>query len=691
MEKERISHCRTMDLRYQGVEDYLNVPIQNSTSPKKEFERLHLQLYGFTKPDHPVEVVNIRLESKGETQKPQEPVCAFKKRQLNVQDAIDSVTVHFDLLAEDGTRRLSPMKTPVFRREDVTRTAGTELSGPALIIEDVSTVVVDPGWRAVVNKHGHLVLETEAPTFRKEKVDTKKDPVLLEVFNNLFMSVAEQMGITMNKVSHSTNIKERLDYSCALFNAQGDLIANAQHIPVHLGAMGETVRSIIKTRSASFQPGDVYLTNDPFNGGSHLPDLTVVTPVFVTSSPSAGRPRLLGFVASRGHHADIGGPTPGSMPPFSKSIDEEGVLIPDFKLVQDGRFMEEEIVELLKSGPHPARNIPERLSDLRAAVAANAAGARLINELLDQYGQDVVVAYMKHVKDNAASAMRSVLSEMPDGEYSFFDYMDEGTRIEVSIRIQGDQAVLDFEGTDPQVASNLNAPRAVLTAVVLYTFRTLISRPIPLNDGCLEPLTVKVPKGSLLDPQPPAAVVAGNVETSMRITDVIFGALQKIAAGQGTLNDFTFGNSRFGYLETIGGGSGAGVGFNGAHGVHTHMSNTRMVDTEVFERRYPVVIRTFALRKNSGGEGTWKGGDGLRRAFEFRESMQAAILSERRNVKPYGLHGAEGGRRGRNMLVRDGRTFELPGKVQLRVKVGDVIVIETPGGGGCNNPNPDAL
>ena len=324
-------------------------------------------------------------------------------------------------------------------------------------------------------------------------------------------------------------------------------------------------------------------------------------------------------------------------------------------------------------------------------MAANAAGARLINELLDQYGQDVVVAYMKHVKDNAASAMRSVLSEMPDGEYSFFDYMDEGTRIEVSIRIQGDQAVLDFEGTDPQVASNLNAPRAVLTAVVLYTFRTLISRPIPLNDGCLEPLTVKVPKGSLLDPQPPAAVVAGNVETSMRITDVIFGALQKIAAGQGTLNDFTFGNSRFGYLETIGGGSGAGVGFNGAHGVHTHMSNTRMVDTEVFERRYPVVIRTFALRKNSGGEGTWKGGDGLRRAFEFRESMQAAILSERRNVKPYGLHGAEGGRRGRNMLVRDGRTFELPGKVQLRVKVGDVIVIETPGGGGCNNPNPDAL
>lgn len=681
---DRIQCLRSLDVRYRGVEDYLNVPLIQGEDLRETFEQFHRQLYGFTKPGQPIEVVNLRLETRGETEKPEEPILPDAPREMDASHAIEIADVYFDFLDEERVRKLKVFPTPVYRRADITQSAGTRVAGPAMIIEDTSTILVDPGWQARVNHHGHLLLERPNPARRGERVDTRQDPVLLEVFNNLFMSVAGQMGITLNKVSHSTNIKERLDYSCAVFDAAGALIANAQHIPVHLGAMGGSVRSVIEARGSSLKPGDVYLTNDPYHGCSHLPDLTVVTPVFLPQTKSSEKPVLFGFVASRGHHADIGGPTPGSMPPFSTSIEEEGILIHDFLLVENDFFREAEIVAKLKSGKHPARNIPERLSDLHAAVAANACGVRLMQELIGHYGHEVVHAYMKHVTKNAEQCMRAALSEIADGEYAFFDHFDDGTRVAVTIRIKGDEAEIDFTGTDAQVAGNLNTPRAVLTAAVLYVFRTLIPRPIPMNDGCLAPITIKVPKGSLLDPQWPAAVCAANVETSTRIADVLYGALEKAAASQGTVNVFSFGNDQFAYLETIGGGSGAGLGFDGAHAVHTHMTNTRLVDVEVFERRYPAIIKALRIRRGSGGKGVWRGGCGMIREIEFLKPMTSTILSERRGVRPYGLHGADGGACGRNALLREGKIYELPGRVQLEVVPGDVLILETPGGGGYN-------
>ncbi|MBN2581648.1 MAG: hydantoinase B/oxoprolinase family protein, partial [Planctomycetes bacterium] len=532
IEAGRVTHSRSLDLRYQGADAYLNVPLGDGR-PRERFEALHEQLFAFTKPGHPVEVVNLRLETRGETDKPDEPAEAAREHDVEASQAAGRATVHFDVLEADGTRRLAPTETPIFRRTDLR--PGAHLAGPAIIVEDVSTVVVDPGWRARVNERGHLLLEAAHGAARRERVGTECDPVLLEVFNNLFMSIAEQMGITLRKVSHSTNIKERLDFSCAVFDGRGNLVANAPHIPVHLGAMGESVRSIVEARGPDMKPGDVYATNDPYHGGSHLPDVTVVTPVF----SAAGR-RVF-FVASRGHHADIGGTTPGSMPPASRSIDEEGVLIHNFQLVDAGRFRERELVELLSGGKYPARNIDERLSDVRAAIAANNAGMRLLGELIQRYGLDVVEAYMLHVRDNAEQAMRAVLRELPDGEHRFTDYLDDGSPIAVTVRIGGDEAEVDFTGTGGQLATNLNAPWAVVTAAVLYAFRTLIPRSVPLNAGCLLPIRITVPDGTLLSPRRPAAVAGGNVETSMRIVDAVYGALGKLAAGQGTMNNFTFG------------------------------------------------------------------------------------------------------------------------------------------------------
>jgi len=670
---ERIGFTRSLDLRYEGMDSYLNVPLSGDTGPRECFETMHRQLFGFVKPDHPLEIVNLRLETCGATVKPDEPAVPAVEYDVDRSAAMDSVTVHFDCLQADDSRALQAMATPVYARSDLR--PGARLSGPAIVVEDTSTIVVDPGWRVRVNERGHLLLEAQAAV-RRERLDTARDPVLLEVFGNLFMSIAEQMGLTLRKVAHSTNIKERLDFSCALFDAAGDLIANAPHIPVHLGAMGESVRSVVAARGDTMRPGDVFVTNDPYHGGSHLPDITVVTPVF---DPGG---RRIFFVASRGHHADIGGSTPGSMPPASRTIDEEGVLIHDFLLVEEGRFREDEFVALLSAGPYPARNIRERLSDIRAQIAANACGVRLLGEMVERYGLDVVRAYMQHVKDNAEEAMRAVLRELPDGEHRFVDYLDDGSPIAVRVRIAGDQAELDFAGSGPQLATNLNAPWAVVTAAVLYAFRTLIPRPVPLNAGCLAPITIRVPEGSLLSPRRPAAVAGGNVETSMRITDVVYGALGKLAASQGTMNNFTFGTDRFAYYETICGGAGAGPGFAGAHAVHTHMTNTRITDPEVLERRYPVVVRAFEVRRGSGGAGRWPGGDGVRRAIEFLAPMSAAILSERRTRAPFGLAGGGPGQCGRNVLVRNGREEELPGKVQLDVQAGDVLVIETPGGGG---------
>ncbi|MCH7909665.1 MAG: hydantoinase B/oxoprolinase family protein, partial [Candidatus Hydrogenedentes bacterium] len=624
--EDEIAHIRSVDLRYMGVDAYLNVVVKSGEDLRRAFESRHSALYGFVKAGHPIEVVNVRVESIGRSGKPDEPERPLVDAKVPDDLAIDHVTVYFD--GADG--RPLPTSTPVYRRLDLE--PGHRLEGPAMVIEDVTTIVIDPGWKAEMNGRGHLLLRY-VHAKKVSRLSTESDPVMLELFNNLFMSVAAQMGETLERVSHSVNIKERLDFSCAIFSENGELIANAPHIPVHLGAMSESVRAILTERGKDMQPGDVYLTNDPYHGGSHLPDLTVVSPVFDDED------RRVFFVANRGHHADIGGVAPGSMDPFSKSIDEEGVLIHDFCLVSKGQFHEDETVALLTRGPYPARNIEERLSDLRAQIAANAAGARLLGELCARYGVDVVKAYMGHVRQNAALAMQETLEAIPDGIYTAEEYLDSGARIACKITIEGSRAVVDFDGTDMQLDGNLNAPRAVVIAAVLYCFRVLVGRAIPLNGGCLDPIELRIPEGSLLSPAYPAAVVGGNVETSMRVVDVVFKALGALAGGQGTMNNLTFGTGDWAYYETICGGAGAGPDFDGASAVHTHMTNTRITDPEVLERRYPVVLREFSIRRGSGGGGRRHGGDGVVRALEFLEEMSLGILSGRRTTRPYGVDG----------------------------------------------------
>ena len=673
--KNAITHVRSLDLRYLGVESSINVAIEPDGDVRAAFETAHEGLYGFTKPGHAIEAVNLRVESIGHTEKPSEPELPLQPRTLTESGAEDVACVHFDVLDDDGRRVLRKTPTPVFLRSRLR--PGDTVMGPAILIEDVSTIVVDPGWRATLNGRGHVLLEAYEVQGARERVAETCDPVLLEVFNNLFMSVADQMGKTLERVAHSANIKERLDFSCAVFGPDGALVANAPHIPVHLGAMGESVRAILSDRGDAMKPGDAYVTNDPYRGGSHLPDVTVVTPVF---APSGER---IFFVASRGHHADIGGITPGSMPPFSKSIEEEGVVLHDFLLLSDGRFREDAIVEALRAGPYPARNIPERLSDLRAQVAANVRGANLLSGLCDAYGVAAVQAYMRHVRANAAETMRDRIRALPDGVHVFTQYLDDGTPIVCRINIDGDTAALDFTGTGPQSPGNLNAPPAVVLSAVLYVFRTLVGTRIPLNEGCLDPITVRIPEGTLLRPRPPAAVVGGNVETSQRVCDVVYGALGVLAGSQGTMNNFSFGTTEFGYYETICGGAGAGNGFDGASAVHTHMTNTRITDPEVLERRYPVRLRTFAIRRGSGGAGKYHGGDGVVRTIEFLAPMSVTLLTERRETQPYGLHGGEPGAPGINHLTRACGTEEtLPGHAALDVVPGDILTIETPGGGG---------
>jgi 5-oxoprolinase (ATP-hydrolysing) len=500
---------------------------------------------------------------------------------------------------------------------------------------------------------------------------SRPDPVRLEVFGNRFMSIAEQMGAVLRNTAVSTNIKERLDYSCAVFDREGGLVANAPHIPVHLGAMGETVRAV-RERLPDLRRGDVVVTNDPFQGGSHLPDVTVVTPIFTGSSPTdASPPRF--FVASRGHHADLGGTTPGSMPADSRRLDDEGVLLHPFRLVRDGRFDEARVRAVLAAGPHPARNPDDNVADLEAMVAANRAGVRLVLELVEEQGIDAVETSMRQLQEAAAGKVAREIARLEDGEHGFEDFLDDGTAIRVSLSVQGDRMHIDFAGTAPAVPGNLNAPRAVVQAAVIYVLRALVAE--------------RIPPGSLLDPPPGAAVVGGNVETSQRIVDVLLGALERVAASQGTMNNVAFGDERFGYYETLGGGAGAGEGFDGASGVHTHMTNTRITDPEVLETRYPVRLLRFALRTGSGGQGRWRGGDGLVRAYQFLAPVTVSLLSERRKAAPYGLRGGLPGALGRNRIERpDGRVDELPGRALARAEAGDVLVIETPGGGGFGGP-----
>lgn len=677
---DAIQFTRSAELRYEGADAALEIPVETGANWADAFAARHEQRYGFTKPGHPIEVVNLRLRATGRFEN-RAPLSAALPGTASSAGAPpppeDRVTVYFDTVQPDGARALAPVETPVYRRDALL--PGHGLAGPAFIVEEASTVIVDPGWSATVDALGNLILSAEAAA-DTEHIAAEADPVLLEVFNNRFMSIAEQMGECLERASHSANIKERLDFSCAVFGPDGALVANAPHIPVHLGAMGESVKAILRDAGDAMRPGDVYLTNDPYHGGSHLPDMTVVTPVF-----SEAGERIF-FVANRGHHADVGGIAPGSMPPFSKRIDEEGIRFHNFALVSGGEFREKELRDALAAGPWPARDIEERLSDFRAQIAANVLGADLLRGLCAQYGVPAVQAYMGHVRRNAANTMADCIAALPDGAYSFTEILDSGAPIRCAVTIDGSRATVDFTGTAPQLEGNLNAPRAVAISAVLYVFRTLVGKPIPLNSGCLDPIEVIIPEGSLLSPRPPAAVVGGNVETSQRICDAIYGALGVLAGSQGTMNNLTFGDETFGYYETIGGGTGAGRGFPGASGVHSHMTNTRITDPEVLERRYPVILRQFSIRRGSGGAGRWRGGDGLVRAIEFRRAMTVSCLMERRTTAAFGLDGGQPGLPGQNWLLRGEFPEHLPGHAQVAVEPGDVLIIETPGGGGVGAP-----
>jgi len=673
-ERAAIRLVRTLHIRYEGTDTPLPVPFADCDSIVAAFTEAHRIRFGFAVPERGliVEAVAVEAIAAGE------PVreARHAHRSSGSPDPIDQVAVFIG-----GEERA----TPVFDRE--TLLAGDAIDGPALIREANATTVVEPGWRATVTEANHLILRRAVPRPARIAIGTDRegegaDPVMLELFNNLFMSIAEQTGAVLQNTAQSVNIKERLDFSCALFDGEGRLVANAPHIPVHLGAMGESVRTVLRSRGKTLRPGDVVALNNPFNGGTHLPDVTVITPVF----DDGGRD-ILFFVGSRGHHGDIGGITPGSMPPASRSLDEEGVLIDDVLLVEAGRFREAEFRALLTGARFPARDPDMNVADIRAQIAANEKGVVELKRAIATFGLATVRRYMRHVMENAEESVRRVIDRIGDGS---FDYrMDNGDLLRVAVRVDraARRAVVDFSGTGPQRADNFNAPPAVTRAAVLYCFRCLVGEDIPLNDGCLAPIDIVLPEGSFLAPKPPAAVVAGNVEVSQAVTNALFGALGAVACSAATMNNFTFGDGRFQYYETICGGSGAGPGFHGTSAVQTHMTNTRMTDPEVLELRYPVLLETFAIRRGSGGRGRWRGGDGAIRRIRFRAPMQAAILASRRTVAPFGLAGGADGAPGRQWIERaDGTVEPLSGTDWRELSAGEVFVIETPGGGGYGAP-----
>src|SRR5688500_2173802 len=648
-------------LKYEGTDTALIVPLGTLPEMTRHFEQAYRKQFSFLMPGKPLVAEAVSVEAVCPGEAISESVFDEKPRAEPVE------TVR--LFSGDRWH-----EAPLYRREDLA--AGQRIDGPAIIAEANATTVVEPEWHAEVTPLDHLVLERSVPRKARAAVGTRVDPVMLEIFNNLFMSIAEQMGLRLQNTAYSVNIKERLDFSCALFDAQGNLIANAPHMPVHLGSMGESIKTVIRLNAGRMRPGDVYVLNAPYNGGTHLPDVTVITPVFQDGE-------VLFHVGSRGHHADIGGITPGSMPPGSKVVEEEGVLIDNFLLVEEGRFREAETRALLASGKYPARNVQQNIADLQAQIAANEKGVQELRRMVAHFGLDVVRAYMRHVQDNAEESVRRVIGVLKDGA---FDYpLDNGARIKVRITIGSDRraARIDFNGTSSQLPNNFNAPAAVCMAAVLYVFRTLVDDEIPLNAGCLKPLEVIIPDGHMLRPRYPAAVVAGNVETSQCITDALYGALGVLAASQGTMNNFTFGNQRYQYYETVAGGSGAGPGLDGADVVQTHMTNSRLTDPEVLEWRFPVRLESFEIRRGSGGRGRWRGGDGAVRKLRFLEPMTAAILSSHRLVRPHGMAGGEPGAAGRNYVLRaDGSASELGPFDQTEMAAGDVFVCESPGGGG---------
>jgi 5-oxoprolinase (ATP-hydrolysing) len=719
----RVRVLRRVHVRYEGTDAALVVPFGTGREIQAAFEAAYRQRFAFLMAGRRLVVEAVSVEAIGEGDAPAEPRHAL--------DATGPAPTAATVRVYSGGRWWD---AALIQREQAR--PGHVIDGPAIIAERNATTVVEPGWQARVTALDHLVLDRVQPREQRRAIGTTVDPVMLEVFNNLFMNIAEQMGLQLQNTAYSVNIKERLDFSCALFDAHGNLIANAPHMPVHLGSMSESIKTVVARNAGSMRPGDVYVLNDPYHGGTHLPDVTVVTPVYLEADegphpnplpqagegtampplPQAGegtampplppagegtellplppegegrgegaRPTF--YVGSRGHHADIGGVTPGSMPPFSTRIEEEGVQIDNVKLVDQGVLREAEILALLASGVHPSRNPQQNLADLKAQIAANEKGVQELRRTVEQFGLDVVQAYMRHVQDNAEESVRRVITKLRDGAYTL--PLDNGAQIHVAIRVNAAErsAEIDFTGTSAQLANNFNAPTAVCMAAVLYVFRTLVDDDIPLNAGCLKPLEVIIPEGSMLNPRAPASVVAGNVETSTCITNALYGALGAMAAGQCTMNNFTFGNARYQYYETVSGGSGAGPDFNGTSVVQTHMTNSRLTDPEVLEFRFPVRLESYAIRKGSGGAGRYQGGDGGVRRVRFLEPMTASILSNGRHHGAFGMAGGSAGAPGINRVERaDGSTLALDHIGSVEMAPGDVFVIETPGGGGYGTP-----
>jgi 5-oxoprolinase (ATP-hydrolysing) len=655
----------TAQLRYAGSDTALGVKAGDLASMRRAFEAAHRARFGFIDRGKALTLEAVTVEAVGGGARFLERARAKTKAPA---PAPDRKTRFFS----NGRWR----RAKVFLRERLA--LGHKIIGPALIIEPHQTIVVEAGWRAEITAKNHIVLRRIARILRRRAVGARADPVMLEIFNNLFMSIAEQMGVTLQNTAYSVNIKERLDFSCAVFNRRGALVANAPHMPVHLGSMDRSVEAIIRLNEGRIRRGDVFMLNAPYNGGTHLPDITVCTPVFDNKGKT-----ILFWVASRGHHADVGGVSPGSMSPRAVNILEEGVYIDNFLLVDRGRFRERELYALLEGGPYPARNPLQNVNDLKAQIAANEKGVRELRRMVEQFSLKTVEAYMGHVQDNAAESVRRVIDRLTDSEFSC--EMDQGAKIAVKISLdkRKREATVDFSGASPQQPTNFNAPEPVARAAVLYVFRVMVEDEIPMNAGCLRPIRTIIPEGSMLSPRYPAAVVAGNVETSQAVTDTLFGALHALGSAQGTMNNLTFGNARHQYYETICSGAPAGPGFDGASAVHTHMTNSRLTDPEVLESRFPVVLEDFHIRRGSGGKGRWKAGDGTRRILRFREAMDLAVLSGHRRVPNFGVDGGEAGELGRNFVRRlNGVLERLEGCDQTRLEAGEAVIIETPTGGG---------
>jgi len=650
-------------IRYSGTDTAIAVPAGTRAEMQTAFQTAHKARFGFMDETKALVVEAVEVEAVGGgakfeeaagSEQAGEPVAAERTRFFAKGQWHDAAIV---------------------RREAIK--PGQSVAGPAIIIEPNQTVVVEEGWSAKLTARDHLVLVRVKALIQQAAIGTKADPVMLEIFNNLFMSIAEQMGVTLQNTAYSVNIKERLDFSCAVFDQTGALVANAPHMPVHLGSMDRSVETVIANNPV-IKPGDVYCLNAPYNGGTHLPDITVCTPVFDPEDKE-----ILFWVASRGHHADVGGTAPGSMSPLATNIEEEGVYIDNFKIVDQGRFCEEELVKLLTGARYPVRNVVQNVNDLKAQIAANEKGLAELKKMIGSFGLDVVQAYMGHVQDNAAESVARLLTKLHDSEFTY--PMDQGCAIKVKITIDREkrEATVDFTGTSEQRPDNFNAPAPVTRAAVLYVFRVMVDDAIPMNAGCLRPIRIVVPEGSMLAPRYPAAVVAGNVEVSQAVTNTLFGALKAMSCSQGTMNNLTFGNDQYQYYETICSGSPAGPGFNGTSGVHVHMTNSRLTDPEILETRFPVVLEDFHIRKGSGGKGEWSAGDGTSRTIRFRETMDCAILASHRRVRPFGVDGGEAGELGKTLVRRlSGAVEELKPSDQTLLQAGEAVTVITPTAGG---------